>query len=64
MGLVKWFINKFSCKSSCMFNPVNEIMDFDKHKLSLESFNLKHKDIIKIHKILNKRQIKNKLNYI
>jgi len=57
-------MNKFSCKSSCIFNPVNEIMDFDKHKLSLESFNLKHKDIIKIHKILNKREMKNKLNYI
>jgi len=57
MGLIKWFVEKFSCKSSCRFNIQEELFDFEIHKLSLSEFDLKHKDILKIHKILQKRDI-------
>lgn len=58
MGLIKWIVDKFSCKSSCQFNIENEVFDFNLHKMSLDNFELKHKDILKIHRILNKRDIK------
>ena len=61
MGLIKWFIEKFSCKSSCRFNIEEEIFDFEIHNLSLSQFDLKHKDILKIHKILQRRDV-NKVN--
>jgi len=57
MGLIKWFIEKFSCKSSCRFNIEEEIFDFEIHNLSLSQFDLKHKDILKIHKILQRRDV-------
>ncbi len=58
MGFLKWLISKFSCKSSCRFNIEDQVFDIDIHKLSLDNFDLKHKDILKIHKILHKREIK------
>ena len=62
MAFLKWLINKFSCKSSCRFNIEDQVFDIDIHKLSLDNFDLKHKDILKIHKILHKREIKEKKN--
>ena len=60
MGILKGCLEKFSCKSSCMFNIENEVFNIDLNKLCLNDFNLKHKDILKIHKILHKRQRKTK----
>jgi hypothetical protein len=40
-----------------MFNQ--EIMDMEIHKLSLDHFHLKYKDIEQIHKILRRRKRKN-----
>ena len=58
MGIIKWFAEKFSCKSSCRFNIENQLFDLGLHNLSLVDFDLKHKDILKIHKILQKRELK------
>ena len=55
MGLVKWLCKRFSCNSNCKFN--DEMFDMDLHSESLSSFKLKHKDMITIHKILNKRDL-------
>jgi len=60
MGLFKYICNKFKCKSSCTFN--NEIFDIELNKLSLSNFELKNKDMITIHKILNKRKLIKKLD--
>ena len=60
MGLFKYICNKFKCTSQCTFN--NELFDIDLHKLSLSNFQLKNKDIITIHKILNKRKLIKKLD--
>ena len=57
MGCLLKLLKKFSCKSSCMFNQ--EIMDMEIHKLSLDHFHLKYKDIEQIHKILRRRKRKN-----
>ena len=54
MGLIKYVCSKFSCTSNCSFN--NELFDVDLQKISLENFKLKHKDLMTIHKILNKRE--------
>ena len=58
MGLFKWFIDKFSCKSSCRFNIQEQMFDQNINKMCLGDFELKHKDILKIHTILNKRDIR------
>jgi len=58
MGLVKWIVNKFVCKSSCKFNDGE--FDLDLHKFSLDKFELKYKDMEKIHRILCKRPLKDK----
>lgn len=58
MSIIKWFIDKFSCKSSCRFNIEEQVFDLNLHNLSLCDFDLKHKDILKIHKILQRRDIK------
>jgi hypothetical protein len=58
MGIIKWLIQKFSCQSSCKFNIEDQMFDMKLHTMSLENFDLKHKDILKIHRILNKRDIK------
>lgn len=59
MGCLMKILKKFSCKSSCMFNQ--EIMDMEIHKLSLDHFHLKYKDIEQIHKILRRRKRKNEI---
>ena len=59
MGVIKWIIEKFSCKSSCKFNETN--FNNELNKYSLENFKLKHKDIIKIHSILSKRPMIKKI---
>jgi len=57
MCLIKYLCEKFSCKSTCMYNLDEEV--YDRHKLyniPLEHYQLKIKDIKKIMKILNKRE--------
>jgi len=56
MGLFKYLCERFNCKSNCSFN--NDIFDLELNKLCLCNFELKNKDIITIHKILNKRKLK------
>jgi len=60
MGLFKYICNKFKCTSQCTFN--NELFDIDLHKLSLSNFELKNKDMVIIHRILNKRKLIKKLD--
>ncbi len=55
MGLIKFFVSMFSCKSSCKFN--NSEYNIDLHNKSLSQFKLKNKDITAIHKILAKREL-------
>ena len=55
MGLIKFFVSMFSCKSSCKFN--NSEYNIDLHNKSLSQFKLKNKDITAIHKILVKREL-------
>lgn len=56
MGLLRWLCKKFKCKSSCVYNVDEEIFDKDVMRSSLDSFELKIKDIKKIVRILNKRE--------
>ena len=53
MGLIKWFCSKFICTSNCSFN--NEIFDIEFFNQKISDYKLKNKDLILIHKILNKR---------
>lgn len=55
MGIFKFIISLFSCKSSCKFN--NNEFNIDLHHKSLSNFKLKNKDMIAIHKILAKREL-------
>ncbi len=55
MGLLKFIAKKFSCKSSCVYNPNDEYFNRESMSLPLSSFELKFKDVKKIMKILNKR---------
>ena len=57
MGILGSLLKKFSCKSSCKFNE--QPCNMDLHRLSLDQFDLKYKDIEKLHRILSKRQRKN-----
>jgi len=50
-------LKKFSCRSSCKFNE--QMCDMDLQAMSLDQFDLKYKDILKIHRILSKRKRKN-----
>jgi len=59
MGLLKTCLKLFSCKSSCNFNE--EVCDMDLHRTSLGDWDLKYKDIEKIHRILSKRQKRREL---
>lgn len=59
MGLLKWICKRFKCESSCMFNE--EIFDIDKMNINLNNYQLKYKDIHKIHKILIKRKLNKKI---
>ena len=56
MGILKYILKKFSCKSSCMYNPNNEMFNRQSMSLPLSQYELKFKDIKKIMKILNKRE--------
>ena len=62
MGFIKWLIDKFSCKSSCRFNINETEFNNELNKYSLDNFKLKHKDVLKIHSILTKRQLVKKIN--
>ena len=55
MGIFKFIISLFSCKSSCKFN--NNEYNIDFHNKSLSQFKLKNKDVVAIHKILAKRKL-------
>jgi len=54
MGLLKWMLKLFSCQSSCRFNE--QVYDDNLNRMSLSNFELKHKDIQTIHRILTKRK--------
>ena len=54
MGLLKSCIKLFSCKSSCKFN--DSVMDANLNSHSLCDYELKYKDMEKIHRILSKRK--------
>jgi len=54
MGLLKSCLKMFSCKSSCKFN--DGVMDYDLNTHSLNDYELKYKDMEKIHRILSKRK--------
>ena len=56
MGLLKTCMKLFSCKSSCKFNE--GVMDYDFNRASLDDFELKYKDVERIHRILSKRKRK------
>jgi len=56
MGLLKTCLKLFSCKSSCKFNE--GVIDYDFNRTCLEHFELKYKDMEKIHRILSKRKKK------
>ena len=54
MGLLKTCLKLFSCKSRCNFN--DSVMDYDFNRATMDDFQLKYKDIEKIHRILSKRK--------
>tara|TARA_R100000734_G_C3293331_1_gene84837 strand:- start:449 stop:703 length:255 start_codon:yes stop_codon:yes gene_type:complete len=54
MGLLKFLAKLFKCTSSCAFN--DQIIDYDFNHHRLVDYELKYKDIEKIHRILSKRQ--------
>lgn len=62
MGLLKFCASMFSCKSSCKFNE--QYYDDNINRMSLSDFELKHKDIQTIHRILSKRkrQVEKQIN--
>jgi hypothetical protein len=57
MGLIKFILKKFSCKSSCTYNPNEEIFSRESMSIPLCHYELKFKDIKKIMAILNKREV-------
>jgi len=57
MGLFKFLCKKFKCTSSCQFNT-DELFDCNKLNHNLNMYDLKHKDIITIMNILEKRDMK------
>ena len=57
MGLLKWILKKFTCNSSCTYNIENEIYDNNILGHTLNQYSLKLKDLKKIYRILNKREM-------
>ena len=57
MGLLKWILKKFTCNSSCTYNIENEIYDNNVLGHTLNQYSLKLKDLKKIYRILNKREM-------
>ena len=49
-------LKKFSCRSSCKFNE--QLCNMDLQAMTLDQFDLKYKDMLKIHRILSKRKRK------
>ena len=62
MGFMKWLCKKFRCESKCMFGE--EDFNHGHHENKLCDYNLKYKDVEKIHQILSKRGLKSKLTNI
>lgn len=54
MGLIKWILKLFGCKSQCQFNE--QVFSEEYQITKLEEYALKHKDIQRIHRILSKRE--------
>ena len=54
MGILKWMLKKFQCQSDCKFNTQQFIED-GLDCVDLSKYKLKKKDMINIHKIINKR---------
>jgi len=62
MGLIKWICSKFFCTSNCSFN--NELFDIEFSNQKISDYKLKNKDLMVIHKILNKRGLVENKNAI
>jgi len=62
MGLLKWLCKKFKCQSSCAYDGNDTIFNKNSMNKNLSHYQLKIKDIKKIMKILNKRELV-KLDY-
>jgi len=58
MGLLKWILKKCKCESKCAYNINDEYYDCSMLNTSLNNYKLKHKDLNKIYRILNKRELK------
>tara|TARA_R110002110_G_scaffold320097_1_gene532867 strand:+ start:80 stop:286 length:207 start_codon:yes stop_codon:yes gene_type:complete len=60
MGLLKALCKKFSCNSNCKYNGELEgCPEESLHKIrNIESFQLNIKDVLKIMKILDKKELK------
>lgn len=56
MKMLRWLCKKFKCKSSCVYNVEEEIFNDSVMRQSLDSYQLKIKDIKTIVRILNKRE--------
>ena len=59
MGLLKTCLKLFSCKSSCNFNE--GVLDYDLNTHRICDYELKYKDMEKIHRILSKRKKREKI---
>jgi hypothetical protein len=57
MGLIKFICKHFSCKSSCTYNPNEEVFNRESLAIPLSHYELKFKDMKKVMKILNKRPV-------
>ena len=60
MGLIKWLCKRFSCNSSCKYNEQmancpTASMD---NLTNIMNYQLSIKDVMKINKILNKKELK------
>lgn len=58
MGLIKSLLKKFKCESKCSYNIEEQLFDQNILNQKLSNYELKHKDILKIAYILNKRERK------
>ncbi len=57
MGLLKYLCKKFKCQSSCMYDGNDELFNKNSMNRNLSNYELKIKDVKKIMKILNKREL-------
>jgi len=56
MGLIKWLLKKFKCKSSCSYDGNEAFLNHDILNERLSNYQLKIKDLKKIYRILGKRE--------